>query len=73
LGGRNTVGRLRIVKGYHLTSGLVVRNNTRRRGVNLDPDWFAIDLDVVTELDTLADVCRLQPTDIRLNINCSIS
>ncbi len=37
---------------------LVIRNHARRRRINPDPDRFAVDLDRVSELDTLPDMRR---------------
>ena len=50
---------LRIVMGYHLASRLVVRDHARRRGFNAKTNRLPIDLDSITKLDALADVCRL--------------
>ncbi len=41
-----------------LTSGLVIRNYTRRRRIDTHPNRLAIDLYRIPELNTLADVGR---------------
>lgn len=47
---------LGIVMGHHLPHWLVVRNHTCWRRVDAVADGFAVDLDLIAELDALADV-----------------
>ena len=44
---------------HDFPSGLVVCNDARWRGIDPNTDGLAVDLDVVTELNTLADMGRL--------------
>ena len=53
---KNSGPVLRIVMRHHLSGGLVVGNNARRRRVNAHPDGLAIDLDGIAELNALPDV-----------------
>src|SRR5690606_6131882 len=48
-----------VVVGYHLTNRLVVSDDPCRRRVNPVANGFAIDLDLIAELDALADMGRL--------------
>ena len=50
---------LRIILGHHFAGRLVVRNHPRRRSLNAHLDRLAIDLDLISELNALADVGRL--------------
>ena len=50
---------LRIVVGNHLTSGLVVSDDPGRWRINPDANRLAIDLDMVSKLNPLANVCGL--------------
>ena len=48
-----------IVVGNHLTSGLVVSDDPGRWRINPDANRLAIDLDMVSKLNSLANVCGL--------------
>ena len=47
---------LRVVMGDHFAHRLVVGNHARGRRVDAEADRFAVDLDLVTKLHTLANV-----------------
>ena len=55
--GRPVLG---VVVRHHLTCGLVIRNNPRRRRVDAYTNWLAIDFHTVAKLDALADMSGLR-------------
>ena len=50
---------LRVIVANNFTGWLVISENARRRRGNLETNGFAIDFDMISKLNALADMCRL--------------